>query len=457
MHDSLERRGQPLAKETLLSRLQNFPELWGGVECTVNRVGDTFLDQLRRSGHRERVVEDLARFAELGIKALRTAVLWESFDQTGSWAFADTALAEMQRLGIRPIVGLLHHGSGPRSTDLLDPAFPEKLAAFALKVAQRYPHILDYTPVNEPQTTGRFACLYGHWYPHHRSMRSYVRALHNEVKGVVLAMRAIRSVQPDARLIHTEDGGMIFSTPSLQHFRAQREDRRWLGCDLLCGYVTHDHPLFGFLLEQGLSEAEVLWFGENTCPPSVLGLNYYVTSDRFLDHRVHLYPGWAGGDTGTEPLVDIEAVRVRAEGIAGPGAILRQAWERYGLPVAITEAHLGCDPLEQMRWLAEVWREATAARAAGVDVRAVTIWALLGSYNWSNLCTQDTGIYEPGVFDLSSGVPVPTPLAGLAYKLGNGLPLEDEITAPGWWHAQERLTIPPHNEELEASAALATA
>ena len=62
-----------------MSQLQNYPELWGGVECTVNRVGDTFFDQLERSGHRARAVDDLALFAKLGIKALRTGILWETF------------------------------------------------------------------------------------------------------------------------------------------------------------------------------------------------------------------------------------------------------------------------------------------------------------------------------------------------------------------------------------------
>ena len=44
-----------------------------------------------------------------------------------------------------------------------------------------------------------------------------------------------------------------------------------------------------------------------------------------------------------------------SEGIAGPKAILKEVWERYRLPVAITEAHLGCTREEQMRWLKEVW------------------------------------------------------------------------------------------------------
>ena len=193
-----------------------------------------------------------------------------------------------------------------------------------------------------------------------------------------------------------------------------------------------------------MSTEEVFWFAENPCPPSVLGLNYYVTSDRFLDHRLDLYPGRAGGDTGTEPLVDVEAVRVRAEGISGVGTILREAWNRYRLPLAITEAHLGANSAEQICWVAEVWTEARAALAAGIDVRAVTPWALLGSFNWSHLCTMDDGAYEPGVFSLATGHPVATPLAALLYRMSQGLPIENLASGQGWWHSPDRLTLPPY-------------
>ena len=430
----------------------NLVEVWGGVECTVNRVQDVYFDQARLSGHLDRVTADLERFADLGVNTLRTAVLWERHAGGNAWASTDFMLAEMDRLSLRPIVGLLHHGSGPDHTSLLDPEFPEKLAAYALQVATRYPYVVDYTPVNEPQTTGRFSCLYGHWYPHARGMQHYVRALYHQIKGIVLAMQAIRSVQPDARLIHTEDGGAIFSTPRLEDFREAREHRRWLGVDLLCGCVTRDHALFGFLLENGLSEQEIFWFAENPCPPAILGLNYYATSDRFLDHRLELYPDRAGGDSGQEPLVDIEAVRVRAEGISGVGAILREAWSRYGIPVAVTEAHLGCDSLEQTRWLAEIWKEAKEARLHGVDVRAVTVWALLGSFNWCHLCTQDTGSYEPGVFDLSTGEPRPTLLTDLVFKMAHGLRTPRSASEPGWWRREDRLTIPPWTDESTAGA-----
>ena len=420
-------------------------EVWGGVECTINRVGDTFYDQSVWSGHRERARADIDRFAALGLRTLRTSVLWEHFEKHRSWSCADNQLGAMRECGMQPILGLLHHGSGPPSTNLLDPEFPAKLAAYALQVAQRYPWVTAYTPINEPQTTGRFACLYGHWFPHHHDMRSYVRALHNQLKAIVLAMQAIRTVQPAAQLIHTEDGGATYAPPTLEAFRVEREHRRWLGLDLLCGRVTAEHALYDFLLANGLSQHEILWFAAHPCPPSIIGLNYYVTSDRFLDDRLHLYPPhFSGGDTGHEPLVDIEAVRVRPEGISGAQTVLSEAWQRYHLPLAITEAHLGCRPSEQVRWLAEIWTDAQKARSQGADVRAVTAWGLLGLYNWCHLCTRDTGAYEAGIFDLSKGEPRPTPLATLVQQMTSAQPISHPaLRTTGWWRRDSRLTIPP--------------
>lgn len=421
-------------------------QLWGGLECTVNRVGDTWMDQMERCGHYDRY-GDLEQIADLGFKTLRYGVHWERFCKAGTLEIFSEPLAEMSRLGIEPIAGLIHHGSGPAETDLLDPHFPEKLAVYARRFAERYPHIRRYTPVNEPQTTARFSALYGHWYPHHRSFGGYARALVNQIKATVLAMRAIRAVRPDAELVSTEDGGKTWSTAPLRDLCAEREHRRWLGVDLLCGRVDQAHPMFAFLAANGIPEDEILWFADNPCPPAVVGLNYYLTSDRFLDHRVWNYPDWmAGGDTGDEPLVDVEAVRVRKAGIEGVGALLTEAWERYRIPVAITECHLGGgwegDPV---RWLAEVWNEAELARSRGAEVAAVTVWSLLGSWDWCSLVTDNNGSYEPGVFDIRSGQPVPTPIAEMAGRLARGE--TPRVPGSGWWQQAERFTFEPVGEE----------
>ena len=54
----------------------------------------------------------------------------------------EARLARIRDLGMRPIVGLLHHGSGPSATDLLDPHFPEAFAAYA-RAADRLNLVLE--------------------------------------------------------------------------------------------------------------------------------------------------------------------------------------------------------------------------------------------------------------------------------------------------------------------------
>ncbi len=45
-------------------------EIWAGVECTVNHVGDSYYDQLHWNGHADRF-DGLELFAQLGITILR--------------------------------------------------------------------------------------------------------------------------------------------------------------------------------------------------------------------------------------------------------------------------------------------------------------------------------------------------------------------------------------------------
>lgn len=424
-------------------------ELWAGVECTVNRVDDRYFDQVERTGHGHRI-EDLDLIAGLGIRTVRYPILWERTvrGERGElarvdYAWADARLSRLRALGVRPIVGLVHHGSGPPFTNLLDPAFPEGLAAFARAIAERYPTIDAYTPVNEPLTTARFSGLYGHWYPHRRDRQSFVRALLHQCRAIALAMRAIRQVNPAAILVQTEDLGTISSTPELAYQAAYENERRWLSFDLLCGRIGPRHPLYEYLLCAGATRAELDRFVEEPCPPDILGLNYYVTSDRFLDGRLNLYPPRAHGGNGRHAYVDVEAVRVAHDGLAGHQAALLAAHERYGRPVAITEAHLSGPREEQLRWLLEAWRGAEGARAQGADVRSVTVWSLFGAFDWDSLVTRDRGHYEPGVFDIRAPSPRPTALATLSRALAEGREAHHPV-APmaGWWQRNDRFLHP---------------
>jgi len=420
------------------------PELWGGVECSVVRIGDTWRDQTVETGH-DRREDDLARIAALGIRTLRYPVLWERVapdrPEQRDWSWSDRRLDGLRRLGIRPIVGLLHHGSGPRYTDLLDPGFPAGLAVHADAVAVRYPWITDWTPVNEPTTTARFSGLYGHWCPHHRDFRSWCRMVVNQCLGTVLAMRAIRRHIPSARLIQTEDLGRIFATPTLSYQAQHENERRWLALDLLCGRIARGHPWHTILLKAGIAEAALAELTAGDAAPDVIGINHYLTSDRFLDEAVHRYPAQFAGGNGRHRYADVEAVRVHPQpDHLGPRARLREAWNRYRRPLAITEAHHGAaDMLECVRWLSEVWTAARSLRAGGVDIRAVTVWSLFGSVDWRSLMMERAGAYEPGPYDIRSSPPRATALATATQQLATvGTLLAPEFIVPGWWRREGR-------------------
>jgi dTDP-4-dehydrorhamnose reductase len=419
------------------------PAMWGGVECTVNRLHNSFHSQLAASGH-DRRISDLDLFAQLGISRIRYPILWElvapETAEDCSWTWSDERLRRLRELQLEPIVGLLHHGGGPRYTHLLDPEFASLFAQYAHRVAVRYPWVTCHTPINEPLTTARFSCLYGHWYPHARTDAAFARALLNESRATVLAMQAIRSVNPDAQLIATDDFGETYSTPKLLYQADFDNERRWLGWDLICGRVDRHHPLRSYLCSSGIGPAELDWLCANPCVPDVIGINHYVTSDRMLHEEWHHFPQSTWGGNGRDRYADTEAVRVLDEYVPGFERALTQSWERYKRPVALTEVHLGCTLDEQVRWLNQAWLAASSARMRGVPVVAVTSWALLGSYDWNSLLTRIDGHYEPGAFTIDDGVPRATAIARSIRALARGERVRDRVQQ-GWWERESRITV----------------
>lgn len=422
-------------------------ELWGGIECTVARVHDNYRDQVRETGHFDRP-EDLDLVAALGIRTLRYPVLLDSISPTTpdetDWAWHDPRLNRIRELGITPIAGLVHHGSGPHYTNLTDPAFPEIVARHAERVAQRYPWIRHFTPINEPLTTARFSGLYGHWYPHGRDITTFLRSLVIQCRAVVMSMQAIRRLRPDAVLVQTEDLGKTFATPAMQYQADYENERRWLSFDLLCGRIDRQHSWYQIFIDAGVDDAELAFFIDSPCAPDIVGINHYLTSERYLDDRLALYPDTFQAFNERHSYVDVEAVRIDLpHGSTGPEARLREAWERYRLPMVVTEAHHGCSRDEQVRWLMEVWEAAKKLRAEGVDLRAVTVWSMFGAVDWNTLLVARNGFYEPGLFDVRGSPPRPTALATAAKALaehGNfDHPLLDRA---GWWKRDERFYRP---------------
>lgn len=418
------------------------------MECSVVRLGDGFRNQFEEMGHTQSL-RDLDAVAALGIKTLRYPVLWETVSPESpmrcDWSFADESLGKLQALGIRPIAGLVHHGSGPRYTSLLDRRFPQMLARHARNVAERFPWIEMYTPVNEPLTTARFSGLYGHWFPHGTSAGTFLRCLVNQCLATLLAMREIRKVNPAAKLVQTEDLGKIFGSPKLAYQADYENERRWLSLDLLCGRVDETHPWHDTLLRNGIGVEELAELASGDGQPDIIGINYYATSERYLDQAWERYPDCFHGGNGRHRYADVEALRMDLPpGTTGIAPRLREAWDRYGLPLAVTEVHHGSTREEQLRWLAEVWEEAGALKREGVDVRAVTAWSLLGALDWNSLLTQRRGFYETGAFDIR-GPQIRMTAIGKALRqiAETGRVDHPVLDQPGWWRREGRHYHPP--------------
>jgi len=433
-------------------------ELWGGVECTLVRIGDDYRDQVRETGHAARL-SDIDAMAELGVKAVRYPILWETVAPESphevDFSWHDQRLERLREHGIEVIAALVHHGSGPRYTHLLDPAFPDLLAEYARKVAQRYPWVKMWTPVNEPLTTARFSCLYGHWYPHLTDIDSAFRATVNQCLAIARTMRALKDIDPGAQLIATEDIGKTFATPELQYQADHENERRWLSFDLLAGRVVPGHPFYRWLRNKSASEAELAELASGDGKPDIIGFDHYLTSERYLDQRIERFSSARPGSNGRHSYVDIEAVRVaKLQPLLGPGARLRETWERYRIPIAVTEVHHGCTREEQLRWFKEMWDAAASERARGADIRAVTLWALFGAVDWRSLLTRRDGIYDVGAFDTRSETPRPTLLAKAAAKLARGERFEHPVLdLPGWWKRPGRTHARPRFDMLSRRGA----
>ena len=377
-------------------------ELWASPEPTVARIDATsYRDQLAETGHGARM-DDLDLLASLGVCASRYPVLWERTapgapdDVDLRWA--RPRLERLRELGIEPIVTLLHHGSGPPYTSLVDPAFPELFARYAGAIAKAFPWIRRWTPINEPLTTARFSTLYGHWYPNERSDAAFGRAIVNEALAMQLGMRAIRQYNPHAEFVITEDlqsfsvRGELRST-ALTTFAAHKRERMYLSIELVSGTVVPGHPLYAYLLDTcGVSAALLARISQGALAPDLIGWNYYPNSERSLSL----------GERG-----EIVNESARLYGPISPRPLLRAAHARLRLPFGIGEVHINGNEDERVAWLRARTDDLVGLHESGFPVRMLGVWAAFGLVDWDSLLLRREDYREDGIFTFAGAGDVP--------------------------------------------------
>ncbi len=380
-------------------------EIWASPEPTVARVGAfTYRDQLAETGHEGRP-GDIELLGSLGVAATRYPVLWEKTapgdPAQADFGWARPRLERLRELGIEPIVTLLHHGSGPPQTSLLDPEFPELLARYAATVAKAFPWIRRWTPINEPLTTARFSTLYGNWYPNRRDDdAAFGHAIAHEALGMLLAMDAIRGHVPDAEFVITEDlQGFTARDASVADFVRHKGLRSFLSVELVMGRVVPGHDMYDYLVDTcGVARALLERIAVRAWSPDIVGWNYYPNSERALARS-------ADGSIVNEP--------ARLYAPISPLPLLRAAHERLGLPFGLSEVHIDGDERTRVSWLNARLADLTVLASEGLPVRMLGVWAAFGMVDWASLLTERAGYAEDGIFTFAGpdGVPQETAVA----------------------------------------------
>jgi dTDP-4-dehydrorhamnose reductase len=406
-------------------------EVWASPEPTVARIArDRWRDQLHdvREG-------DVGLLADLGVRASRYPVLWEKvapqLPESRDYRWAARRLGALADRGVEPIVTLLHHGSGPAYTSLVDPAFPRLFADYAAATARRFPWVTRWTPINEPLTTARFSTLYAAWYPNtFFDDAAFGRAIVNEALGIAYAAERIRDVVPGAQFLLTEDlQSFTAADERVEAYVAHKRERTFLSCELLQGRIVDGHPMHRYLVERcGIPPAELRQLERNPQPPDVMGWNYYPNSERWLE---------SDGDGGHRNLgvVDVAPERMDMR------VLLRAAHARLGIPFALSEVHVLGNERERARWMLQRFADVDAVRAEGVPVVAFGAWAAFGMVDWWSLLCRNEQMCEDGIYTCAgpSGRPRRTLVADVVQQLAAGrIPVAPAERA--WWE-RDRIAV----------------
>ncbi len=352
--------------------------LWAsGIEDTFvpqTRQGQRALDEYQLMGHYDHWREDLALARDLGLQALRWGVPWyrvEPLPGEFDWSWTDQVIPYMvEVLGITPILDLMHYGCPFwLRREFASDDYPERVAAYAAAVARRYKgRVRWYTPLNEPLVNALMCGKRGLWPPYLRGDNGYIRIMLQLVKGILRTVDALKSVDPDAVMVHVEAAGLARAARAdLEALAVEDQRRGYLSFDLLTGRVTPEHPLFTWLLRHGAGPDDLAEIARSPIPLEVMGLNFY--------------PQWSTQQISVDRRGRIAYQATEQDG-AGFGALIEAYWRHYGAPIMVTETSARGRVEVRSHWLETSLAAIRRLREKGVPVLGYTWFPLFTMIDW---------------------------------------------------------------------------
>ncbi len=332
----------------------------GGFECSTHKRADGIrLDLVALTGHDVQAARDYELLARHGLKAARDGLRWHLIERRRGdydWSSLLPQLRAARAAGVTPIWDLFHYG-WPNGTDIWSPRFVERFGAFAGAAASVVAAETDgapwFCPVNEISFLSWAGGDMGGMNPFARGRGGELKA--QLVRMSIAAIRAIRTVVPDARFITAEPLINILPQSGLEHHvRAAAEymEAQFEAVDFLTG---RRRPELG-------GQADYL---------DVCGVNFYF-NNQWIDHGrpVHL------GEAIYKPLRDL----------------LKDVHDRYGRPLLIAET--GTEGGFRAPWLHYVADEVAAARGNDVPVGGICLYPVLSHRGWDDNRHCPNGLFD---------------------------------------------------------------
>ena len=355
-----------------------------GIECSCPKISEGRVDQLRDTGHYELWRTDLKLVRELGLRYLRYGPpIYRVWLDRGKydWSFLDLVMHEMRRLGIVPIVDLLHFGLPDWLVDFQNPEWPDYFGDYAQAFADRYPWVRYYTPVNEIYVTALFSAAFGWWNERLKSDLGFVTNIKNCCKASIISMRRILDRRPDAIFIFSESTEYVHpGSPDTVQQALFMNERRFLSLDLLFGHDV-SATIYRYLLASGMNETEYMWFMQHRELRShcIMGTDYYITNEHVLRS---------------------DGRSIGAGDVYGYYVITRQYYDRYRLPVMHTETNRTAK--HAVEWLWKEWMNLLRLREDGVPIIGFTWFGLLDMKDWDTALTKMRGtVNKVGLYTLA--------------------------------------------------------
>lgn len=332
-----------------------FPTFFlSGFECSTFLWKDKGRrDLVAETQHREHAAEDYQFLRDHGIAAAREGIPWPLVDRGGAYDFSliDPMIAAMNRCNVLPIWDLCHYGY-PDGLDPFSDAFAERFASYCRAAAEyviprvRGPHV--FTPINEISFFADCGGAWGWIAPFGKDKETRARLRLALCRAAIAGVRAIRAVEPGARMVHVDPLVQVVAPDDRPDLREEARNETFVetffAWDVLAG---KRHPELG-------GSPEIL---------DIVGANCYAFGQmEYAEGGPH------------------RALKPNDDDVVSLCDLLKRAWENYGRPIIIAET----SGLAEGRphWLKDVMEECLSAVDMGVDLHGVCLFPAVDMPNW---------------------------------------------------------------------------